>query len=637
MIAIKKLSTNDEQSFKKFLETPRKKLPELKLAHLAKPHVDILVSNFKINASEGIGDLKINTFGGFHCISRDNLVIKDGIGYLFSGYCFYKSEMLIGQEEVLNKLYTSDLNSLYGEYVFCKISQNRVNFSFDFFGMQPLFYYYDEDKNFAASNNYHLLLKIVCANVKGVRLNIRHCRVNILTSGFTYGTPFSRKLDVQNFFMNMATEEISYTKKEGIKIEKTELWDILHKHEDWDGQKYKEYIYKAKEELYELCLAAFKKENFQKIVIDVSGGFDSRAVFATANNLPDIYKEKLYTHTRKSGTKDDVEKASILTNIFNYKKHAYSKVDQTKLVIDDNNLINLDHISRTLGTYSVCSHLYTADYYDLKTLELTGYLGEVVLGYKRCRGEIDYSLGDRRLLRRLGGCYLHNEVEQLKEVFKDQEEFIFEMLKQYEDCDCLFKKNHLLYIDSRNRFICNSSHNIENNNLRIPMLFSKYALKAKWMYFNQFPNNEIPPEKVSMDLIDSINPIIGALPFAESNNDVIAPNEILLNHSSIKIVPNAEYNGPPATNSPNLYKDQVISYMDNLDNVEQMILHIYDYSPDFKDVCLGLYTVVRKFSENLEDLKTTHGRETIRKIYDIYFQMVETEKSSKKFSLFRFL
>ena len=76
------------------------------------------------------------------------------------------------------------------------------------------------------------------------------------------------------------------------------------------------------------------------------------------------------------------------------------------------------------------------------------------------------------------------------DIFHDQEIIINKMLSNYSGCDCLFKKFQQLYIDSRNRFICGSSHNIEHDNLRIPMLFSKYALKAKWMYFNRFNNNE---------------------------------------------------------------------------------------------------------------------------------------------------
>ncbi len=627
MLAIKNLTPEDEEKFKQFLATPRKKLPKLKVSHLSHPFKDIFISNFNLNASEDfIYDNKyiFKKFHDFSIVCQDDIFFEDNTVFLFSGYCFYKSRMLIGQKNVFSNIkYKLDIDDLYGEFSYCKITPDKIICMSDYFGMAVWFYYVDDNNNFAASNNYHLLLRLITQNIKKIKMNIPRSRVNILTSGFTYGTPFTNKLDVENFYINFATENIIFN-KEKLEIKNKSLWFDLYEKEDWDEQKYKEYIYKAKEEIYSCCLAAAKCENFSKIVVDVSGGFDSRVVFATINNLPDILRKKIFTHTRKSGTKDDVEKALALTNIYNYGKVAYSKTDQTKLDIDKNDEINLDHISRTLGTYSVSSYLYTSKYDDFSTLELTGYLGEVTLGFKRCRGELNYKLGDQRLLRRLGGCYLHNEVTQLAEVFNEQSILINETLKRYNHCDCLFKKNHLLYTDTRNRFICNSSHNVENNNLRIPMLFSRYALKAKWMYFNLFSNNRIPPEKVSIDLIDSINNIMGALPFAEDNNDVIPDEKILLNHSKVKIIPDkSSENLPTPNNKDNLYKDQVIKYIDNLDTAKQMLLSILDYSEKYRTVCFGLYTVIRNFETNPSELRTSHGRETIRKIYDIYFQISE--------------
>ena len=292
--------------------------------------------------------------------------------------------------------------------------------------------------------------------------------------------------------------------------------ESLKKAMKWDEDVYEEYIRAAKDELYEYCKAVFEHPRFKRIVLDVSGGFDSRLSFATANNLPKKLRKKMYTFTRKSGTGDDVEKASAITNMYEYPKHTYAGAD-TSALYDADGKINLAHVSRNLGTYAVCSYLYSSEYYDEETIELTGYLGEVIAGFKRCRGELDYSLGDKRLLARLGGSYWWNSVEELQEVFRDRDRIIDGTLERY-PCDCLFKKFHMLYLDFRNRFICNSSHNVENNNMRIPMLFSKNALKAKWMYFDLFTGNAIPDEKISIDLLNAINPLLACLPFASDTS-----------------------------------------------------------------------------------------------------------------------
>ena len=629
-IAIKELNENDAANFKEFLNTQREKLPDLKFSSLVPPHEDMAVIAFKKKNNQAAA---IKNFSKDNCFVyteyAENIVSLsrhkpetsiNQARYLFSGYVFYNKKMLIGTDEVAREI--SDIESLReccGEYCICTIENGKISLQADYFGMVPWFYF-ENDEVFAASNHYHLLLLLVSGMKVKLEMNLARSRVNIITTGFTYGSSFSKDLDVKGCKMNFAFEEITYSALNGVRIGKTSLWHVVNDETRWDEEAYERCIFAAKEELYEYCKAVFEHPRFTKIVVDISGGFDSRVVFATANSLPKKLRRKMYTFTRKSGTPDDIKIANSVTNLYDYPKYTYSPADTSNL-FDVDGKINLAHVSRNLGLYSVCSYLYSTQYYDKETLEITGYLGEVILGYKRCRGELDYSLGDKRLLARLGGSYWWNSVKELQQVFEDQESIINETLKNYE-CDCLFKKFQALYIDSRNRFICNSSHNVENNNMRIPMLFSKNALKAKWLYFSKFKNNSVPDEKVSVDLLNAINPLLSALPFAESNNDVIPKPENLLNPFTVEIHPDFTIkSGPEASAVKNLYKEKVIGYMDDLHIVEQMVLQIYDYSKDYYPVCLALYKMIEILKERLEEVKTLHSRETIRKVYDIFYQI----------------
>lgn len=629
-IAIKELNENDAANFKEFLNTQREKLPDLKFSSLVPPHEDMAVIAFKKKNNQAAA---IKNFSKDNCFVyteyAENIVSLsrhkpetsiNQARYLFSGYVFYNKKMLIGTDEVAREI--SDIESLReccGEYCICTIENGKISLQADYFGMVPWFYF-ENDEVFAASNHYHLLLLLVSGMKVKLEMNLARSRVNIITTGFTYGSSFSKDLDVKGCKMNFAFEEITYSALNGVRIGKTSLWHVVNDETRWDEEAYERCIFAAKEELYEYCKAVFEHPRFTKIVVDISGGFDSRVVFATANSLPKKLRRKMYTFTRKSGTPDDIKIANSVTNLYDYPKYTYSPADTSNL-FDVDGKINLAHVSRNLGLYSVCSYLYSTQYYDKETLEITGYLGEVILGYKRCRGELDYSLGDKRLLARLGGSYWWNSVKELQQVFEDQESIINETLKNYE-CDCLFKKFQALYIDSRNRFICNSSHNVENNNMRIPMLFSKNALKAKWLYFSKFKNNSVPDEKVSVDLLNAINPLLSALPFAESNNDVIPKPENLLNPFTVEIHPDFTIkSGPEASAVKNLYKEKVIGYMDDLHIVEQMVLQIYDYSKDYYPVCLALYKMIEILKERPEEIKTLHSRETIRKVYDIFYQI----------------
>lgn len=641
-IAIKQLEDSDITDFDNFLKTERRELPDLRLSSLVYPHEDIAVAAFKKDIRKPIGiaekyQFVLKEYNNIVSLSRhEPRKLSDNSWYIFSGYAFHDGKMIIGEAELSDNINSiRDINEECGEFCAAVIGGDSITLFSDFFGMVPWFYYDDEDV-FAASNNYHLLLLLLSEIGVKLSMNIPRSRVNIITSGFTYGTTFSIDLDVIGCKMNLAYEEINYSSVSGVYIRRSALWDILSHQYEWNEDIYEEYILKAKKELYENCRAAFECPHFDKIVVDISGGFDSRIVFATACNLPKRLRKKMYTYTRKSGTPDDIEKANIVTSLYNYPRYSYSKTDVGELY-DSSGAVNLAHVSQTLGVYSVNSYLYMDRYNDFKTLEITGYLGEVVLGYMRCRGEVDYSLGDRRLLARLGGCYLHNSVNELKEVFQDQEKIINETLSNYK-CDCLFKKFQQLYIDSRNRFICGSSRNAENNNFRIPMLFSKYALAAKWMYFSKFTDNHIPDEKISIDLLASINPLLAVLPFTKDNDNVLPAPENLLNASKIDIKYDttlverraALSSKEKAFNIEDSYRTKVLDYMDNIDTAEQMLLQLYDYSKEYYPVCLGLYKVLSLMRTQPAELKTSHGRETIRKIYDVYYQMRILSNSTKK-------
>lgn len=626
MIAIKELTEDDEQAFQDFIKTERKKLPNLKIAPLPFPHEAMAV--FHGVETDGLDDLArscdmrlTKVDGGTAFMTHHPVFSASKETYAFSGYVLRKGKLIFGTEELATStLVPDDLNECYGEFNLLRVSNGRIELSADFFGMAP-WYYYVNDNVFAASNHYHLLLEALKQCGEKLTMNIRRSRVNIITSGYTYGSSFSPYMDVKNCYLNLPYEKIIYADG-GVSKERTELYDILTRDESWNEDKYEEYLRSAKEEIYSNTLAYFSSDRFKQVVIDVSGGFDSRIVFATANNLPVRFRKKIATHTRRSGTRDDVEKASGVTNIYDYEKVQYQDIDCSDVIIGNN--VNLSQISRNLGSFCVNSTLYINEYNTRYRLQMTGGIGDAIFGYKRIRGELKYSLGDKRLLARLGGCYLWNSVEQLKGVFADQEKIIFESLDGY-NCNDLFKKFHVLYVNYRNRMNFGNAHNVEYDNLRVSPLHSKYALKAKWMYFRRFANNEVPDEKISMDILTMINPLLAAIPFADNNDDVMPRPEKLLCHMKADIRPDYDVkpSRPLADNidEDKLYRTKVVKYMSDLSVAEQMLLHIYDYSHEYEPVCLGLYRVLREFKEKPEDLRSGHGMEQIRKIYDVYYQM----------------
>jgi hypothetical protein len=635
---IHNVDPNDVNAFEHFLSTPRIRPAALALAPLAYPHEDIATIVFKAGEDIGVefpgtNGLKVNKFGkGSYIISRTGAYLgKDGSQYIFSGYAFLDGKMVIGADEFNS--FSNDptvLKNQSGEFSICVVSATDVTFGSDYFGMVPWFYYND-DRVFACSNNYHLLLMLLKSNGVPLELNIKRSRVNMITSGFHYGTPFSAELDVSGCKINLAYEELSFSFEHGLNIKTTDLWSSLSSSYQWDELIYEDLVRRAKDEIYSNIKAAFEHPRFTKIVVDVSGGFDSRVVFAAATRLPKKLRNKLVTHTRKTTTVDDVEKASAVLNVYNYPSHIYDKTDDTPFA-GGMHSVNLHHVSRTLGTYSEVSYVYTANYDNRDTLEITGYLGEVTLGFQRVCGKFDYSIGDRDLLSRLGDMLFGTDLEQLNQVFADKDALILETLGNY-NADCLFKKFHQYYADFRNRFICGSSHCIENNNFRIPGLFSPSALKAKWLYFSKFSDNKIPDEKLSLDILIELNPILAALPFAKTNNSVIPSMQNLLNPARVNITPDFTDKGLGSRGARNSsYRSEMLSYIDNIDIAEQMLLHIYDYSKEYYSVCLCLHKALSSFRQQPSEHPCNKTRVAIRKIQDVYYQIqictTESESTS---------
>ena len=171
-IAIKKLTNEDIAEFEKFLKTERADLPDLRLSPLAYPHEDMAVIAFKRNSKTRIhvNSLKqiaekyqfVLTEHDEHIISLSkHAPIKqaNNSSYIFSGYAFYNDKMLIGVNEVAEQL--NDIGGLreaYGEFNLCQIGHDNIECSADFFGMAPWFYF-ENERVFTVSNNYHLMLK----------------------------------------------------------------------------------------------------------------------------------------------------------------------------------------------------------------------------------------------------------------------------------------------------------------------------------------------------------------------------------------------------------------------------------------------------------------------------------------------
>lgn len=217
MIAIKQLTEEDEQAFQTFLKTERRELPKLHIAPLSFPHEAVAVFH-RLNTNNLVElaqscDMVLKEVDAETTILTHHPVFETSSKtYAFSGYVLKDSKLTFGADELVSSdLKPDDLESCYGEFNLLRIGGGRIELIADFFGMSP-WYYYEDGVVFAASNHYHLLLESLSRCGVHLTMNIRRSRVNIITSGYTYGSNFTTDMDVNNCYLSLPYEKIIYEK-----------------------------------------------------------------------------------------------------------------------------------------------------------------------------------------------------------------------------------------------------------------------------------------------------------------------------------------------------------------------------------------------------------------------------------------
>ena len=568
-------------------------------------------------------------------VKRTPFLAKEKEGIMFSGYMFDKNNFIFGKDSFfLNNLHTKykDIKNSYGEYVIFKVDEQGIELSSDYFGMVSIFYYHSS-KKFVASNNYHFLLELLNSSGEKLHINIKQSQVNLLSNGYEIGGAFSRDMDIQGIRISYPYENIKYnSQSDNLEICNTDLYSILNNPEPWDDELYESYISQGVEDLKNNTESIFLCDRFKKVIVDLSAGFDSRVVFGSADSLPNKKRKKMYIFSRPSHNLDDKDLANFVRKIFGYKPYSY--VDVNIDSVEKKEGINLAQVSRNLGSFGNHTENKLSSYDEnVDRIELMGGMGDALLGYKRVNGYLNFDSitsdeKEDQLIDRLGRLYFMRSINQMTDIFDAKRELLKTLFNEF-NADCIFKKLHILYIISRNRFHFGSSRNIFHNNTYALPLQSKYLLKAKWMYFNKFSNNQIPDEKVSFDVLHKLNPLLTILPFAAENDDVIPkPNNLL--HPILVRIPydNSTKNEEPIYSDLHItgdkYVDQVAIYMQNVERAKCMLAHISNKSGEFRDICTAFYKLLNRF-ENEGKNKGYMYYNVVRKIYDLYFQLKYVE------------
>lgn len=506
--------------FEKLLKkkTNKKYQKKLKLFPLKRPFQNfaIVISNNELDKKSVLNGLPKN----FYCseidisnrnallISSEKMIVKDDKQVSFSGFCKYKDDILIGNQEIDKVDNYDELPELIGNFTFFVKDNNKIIIGKDYFGTGIIFYY-DTPSYTIVSNEYHLLL-ILLNNLK-IKASLND-DVTIANLCFIKGQLFeqhpSKQMEVQGVYQ-LAFDKYILIENGKLSLKNTSMVKLLEK--KFDMNDYEKLLKKAADEIKENVDVVYNLDKFKNVIVDVTGGADSRIIYAAVTNIDDK-DNKIQIHSADDKRTKDIDIAIPLVNLYGYN---YDTVPE-KLELE--NAKNGQEILRSLymGTY-YCMVFYKGKRSAKNTIRLMGAGGEGLVRpyYTRFLFHDEMSeINDARefvgeyVRRRMGNCLLDKcGLQSFINVFSDE---IDNTLG-----DSTLQRFENTYIMLRNGIHCCHRENQDDGFIEWFPIYSKTAFFLKMKTLSLFGNS-----KLAFDLIQYLNPVISVIPFEKDNNNI---------------------------------------------------------------------------------------------------------------------
>lgn len=289
---------------------------------------------------------------------------------IFSGITKYDGQLITP-----NKLPSLDKEKFFRNLpgstgCFSYISGSKAEFrvASDYFGFNRIFYYSCKDF-FVASNRYHLLILILKSlNVK-LKINYEKAWAGMWSFSHQIAMQnFSRKMDIQDIYQLENDKDLVY-KNSGWDFVSNEFGQVLKSNEQVD---FYAFLNKAKNEIVGDVELILQSPSFKHVTIDLSGGLDSRLVYAAATNL-DGFKNKIKINSKDNPGSEDLDVAIKINNIYKYDFDSVSCQKEWLSPVESDQLMR----SFYLGTYF--SHqIYQVREFRSNHISLNGACGEIV-------------------------------------------------------------------------------------------------------------------------------------------------------------------------------------------------------------------------------------------------------------------
>jgi len=563
---------------------------------------------------------------------------KNGATYIFSGVTRWKDKLIFGVDDIQKyDISVEELREGIGEFELLLLKDGKIQLSTDFFGMCQWFYYKSDDGMFTAATSYHLLL--LTLKVCGIKMRIDTKKI---AAGMAFFHPyaqtsFSDYMDVENCFRLPADKKIVINLNDEPVFENTGLYQEVYMPEPYSEEAYEKYLFQAKDEIIANIRATLEHPYFNYVLCDLSGGFDSRMVLASALNLPHNLTQKIRINSNPKMS-EDFNIAVAITNACGFKwDNIPREISCEGFGISDGEMHKAQQ-SYNLGTYYM-PHNKPNFEKKVNTIQLTGGCGEVMVrdlpaifwpGF-------DFTKGEESILSRKDFCKGDMlDIDYLLNVGKAYNAYIRNGLSKLPETT-FQEKLDLFYLYNRNRHHFKTKYN--KSCPKWTPLQSKIAFHCKRMYFKHISVDD----KFQFDIISLLSPLLANFPY--DNKYGQNKKQIYINlkdrlyrkgFPQVEIVPDYKTTEYQTTTKEEVY----ISDKQTVDAVKEAVEEWYtsektllsalkvflDYSNEFNELGLPLYkyfTSDRYYTQN----QYVHAENVmINRILQAYWQIQIVEE-----------
>lgn len=447
---------------------------------------------------------------------------------LFSGMTVYNDKFIFGDR---NKEYLpKKMSGHTGCFSCVQVNEENINLYTDFFDFCHL-YYYIQDKIIMVSNRYHLLLNCAAPYYSEAGLNTQKAAILLSSHNLPMMLHnFTFEMDIKGICQLPTYYDITLDST-GISFVKNEFYEILTAKFNYTEGEYKRLLNAGKEDILKDINIIFKDARFKNIIIDLSGGMDSRTVYAALTNIADDSK-KASIKTLNT-CKEDISIATHINREYGYK---YDTISETRTHKD---IYEADHWMRSFFVGTNFEHNLHLSKNEMKnTIRLSGAGGDIVIRSFYAR-------------------------QYLNENFQNDEDCVDYLINQYvpyirSDYDSAYAHFKELYVDTLSEIPVESPYQkldmvwlmlgngyhffteFKNTagSLDYSIMMSKNLFKAKLMSLDTHKS-----ARMHQELIVLLNSKLAEIPYDKDINNVDYNNEqtkTLIKRIKLKSVPFVE-------------------------------------------------------------------------------------------------